>query len=97
MARQTKAQQEAQDRSFYILRLRGLWIQASMIQNLINRETVQKAIDAELIGLGAQSQTDRQAYIRQLNRRALDGDKEAEREYLRLTKPVKLHRNRIPF
>ena len=97
MAGPTRAQKEQQDRSFYILRLRGLHIQASMVQDPTRREIIQKTIDVELASIGAETQAKRQERLKELNRRALDGDKAAEKEYLRLTKPVKLHRNKLPF
>lgn len=98
MASASRAQQEQQDRSWYIFRLRGLYDQASMIRNPHRRKVMQDIVDVELKSIGAESQTDRREKLRVLSQKMSEGDEAARVEYNRLTKNnFSKQGHRVPF
>lgn len=73
MARGTEAQQKAHDRSWYIVRLRSLYVMVGFIRDPLRRQTIQDEIDRELVSLKAQPQRERNEIRRRMMR---EGDYE---------------------
>lgn len=73
----TPAQEAANQRSFRIFRLRGLWHQCWLLTGE-NRTEAQAAIDLELLAMGAVAESERHRLQREALKREIASDEESE-------------------